>query len=220
MTEVAAAWALLDAPTKATWKTYAANISRNGWQLYMQEYCYRKKYDLSIPPTPNEYHQMNGLKLSNPSGSEIIQAQRYDITAQGEMTVRFNYTKVENSETEALPFRAHAIAYYFEAGENKSEEHTFEAPAGNVSWNQVEFTFGTTGRYYFELIITFELDHYDADVIIDNFVITDDIGILENEPWHVKAGKEWVYQVRTRKMGWEFVPAAGVPYIEIVYTGV
>lgn len=219
LTEIAAAWALLDAPTKAIWKTYAANIHRTNWSLYCQEYSYRKKYDLSYPPLPTELHQMMGLQLSNPDGTGTVTAKRYDIVVQGEMTVIFSYKKTENAPTGGLPFRVHAIAYYFEEGENKSEEHTFDAPAGNVDWTQISFNLGTAGRYYFEVIVTFELTDYDADVIIDNFKITDDLGDALDEPWHIKAGKEWIYQVKTRKEGWEFAPAIGAPYVQIVYTG-
>lgn len=219
MTEVAAAWALLDAPTQAIWKSYAANILRNGWQLFMQEYCYRKKYDLSIPPTPNEYHQMMGLKISNASGSGIVKAWRYDIAVTGPISITFSYYKMQHSATSGLPFQVKAEAFYFNQGENLSESYLFEAPAGDVDWNTINFSFGTAGRYYFELIVSFELNDYDADVILDNFLIEDNIGVVVTEPWHIKAGKEWVYQIRTRKMGWEFAPAIGAPNFEVVYTG-
>lgn len=219
LTEIAAAWKVLDAPTKATWKTYAANIHRTNWSLYCQEYAYRKKYDLSYPPDPTQHHQMMGLQISNPDGSGTVTAKRYDIAVQGEITVTFSYKKTENAPTGGLPFRVHAIAYYFEQGENKSEESTFDAPSGNVGWTQEDFTFGTADRYYFELIITFELTDYDADVILDNFTIEDELGNALEEPWHIKAGQAWIYQIKTRKEGWEFSPGIGAPYIQIVYTG-
>lgn len=219
MTEVAASWHTLDTTIQAVWKANAVNISRNGWQLYMQEYCYRKKYELSLPPTPNQYHQMMGLQISNPTGSGVVQAQRYDIVLTGPISLSFNFKKVENAPTGGLPFRVHAIAYYFEGGENKYEEYTYDFPSGNLDWQNKSFSFGTSGRYYFECIISLVLDNYNADVVIDNFVLSDMDGTVVNEPWHIKAGKVWIYQPRTRKMGWEFSPAIGVPYIQVVYTG-
>lgn len=219
LTEIAAAWKLLDAPTKAIWKSYAANISRSNWVLYVMEYAYRKKYELSIPPSPTELHQMMGLKITNPTGSGTVKAWRYDIVITGPIDVRFSYKKTESAATSGIPFRVYCEAWYMEAGENKSETHTFDAPSGNVDWTQVNFSFGTSGRYYFELIISFELTDYQASVILDNFVVEDNIGELVDEPWHVKSGKTWYYQVKTRKMGWEFSPAIGQPYIEVVYTG-
>jgi len=219
MTEISLVWKTYSPELKAIWKLYAQNIHRTGWSLYMQEYCYRKKYELAYPPDPPELHQMMGLKLSNPSGVGIVKAWRYDVVVTGQINVRFTYKKSEVAPTAGLPFRVKAEAFYFFEGQNLSEEYIFDAPAGNVDWAQVDFDFGTASRYYFELIITFELNDYQADVMIDNFVITDNIGILLDEPWHIKAGKYWIYQVKTRKMGWSFTPAIGAPYVEIVYTG-
>lgn len=219
LTEIAAAWKLLDVPTKAIWKLYAANIHRTGWSLYCQEYAYRKKYELSYPPLPTELHQMMGLKISNPTGTGTVKAERYDIAVQGVLNVKINYKKTELAPTGGIPFRVHAEAFYFYQGQNLSEEQTFDAPAGNADWTQINFTFGTASRYYFELIISFELTDYQAEVILDNFIVTDELGVAIEEPWHVKAGQSWLYQIRTRKEGWEFTPGIGAPNIEIVYTG-
>ena len=219
MKDVAAAWKLLDAATKLLWKTAGAYSTTRGYSLFMSEYSYRRKNLMSLPPTPNQLHQLYGLKIANAGGSAIIKAQRFDIVVTGPITVSFNYNKIQRAVTTGLPFRCHAIAYYMDNGENKYEEYTFDAPTGNVAWVNEEFTFGTSGRYYFELIITFELNNYDADVILDNFLVTDNIGVLVSEPWKLKAGKPWVYQPRTRKMGWEFTPDFDYPEFQIVFTG-
>jgi len=219
MKALAAMWKAFDAPTKLLWKTYGAYSSTTGYGLFMQEYCYRRKFGLSLPPETHQLYQMYGMLISNPDGSGLVQAQRYDIAVEGEITVSVNFKKIEREVTAGEPFTIHAIAYYFEQGENKSDETTIQIAAGNLDWQNEEFTFGTSGRYYFELIVSFILDHYNADVVLDNFVVSDDIGTVVSEPWKVKAGKTWQYQIRTRKQGWEFSPAVGYPYIEIAYTG-
>lgn len=219
LSEIAAAWKLLSSATKLLWKTYAANIHRTGWSLYCQEYAYRKKYGLSYPPSPTELHQMYGLEISNPDGLSLISAERFDISVTGQITISFDYKKIERAEFSGMPFHVFCEAVYFHEGENLSDTYDFQADEGTTDWQHVEFTFGVDNRYYFEHIVSFILDEYNADVVIDNFVISDKIGVVVDEPWHIKAGKSWIYQVRTRKQGWQFNPAPGYPNFLVVYTG-
>lgn len=217
--DVAAVWATFDAPTKLIWKNNASNIGKTGWILFMSEYSYRRKYALSLPPSANALFQMYGMQIADSAGDQIITAERYDISVTGPIEITFSYKKIETSATGGLPFQVKIYANYFEQGENKQETYTWQAPSGNQSWQQVNFSFGTSGRYYFELITEFMLDNYQASAVIDNLKIEDSIGVVEAEPWHVKAGKDWLFQVRTRKMGWEFNMPFGPPYYQIVYTG-
>lgn len=217
--DMAAIWASLDAPTKLLWKNYRASSMRSAWTYFVQEYSYRRKYGLSLPPDPNEFHQMHGLKLNNATGIGEIKAENFNIAITGGITVEFDYKKNEVAEASGPPFYVLAEAVYLLNGENISETYLFEADSGTTDWQNISFNFGTPGRYYFELVVSFVLDAYQASVIIDNFKITDSIGILVDEPFHVKAGKTWEYQIRTRKMGWQFTPAFTSPELEIIYTG-
>jgi len=219
LSEIAAAWKLLDTGIKFLWKTYAQNIHRTGWALYCQEYAYRKKYGLSYPPLPTELHQMYGLQISNPDGLALVSSERFDISLTGPITISFDFKKIERAETSGMPFHVFCEAVYFENGANLSDTYDFQADPGTLEWEHIEFTYGQNDKYYFEHIVSFIIDEYNADVVIDNFKITDSIGVVVDEPWHIKAGKTWYYQVRTRKQGWQFEPTAGYPNIAVVYTG-
>lgn len=219
MKHVAASWKLLDTATKNLWKSAGNYSMTRGYSLFMQDYCFRRKYGLSLPPVPNQLHQMYGLMMSNPEGIEELRAVRTDIAVTGPITVSFNYKKIEHTPTYGQPFKVTADAVYFHQGDNLHEIQTYEANSGNEDWQSVSFTFGQASRYFFELITSFEASYYDADIIIDNFLITDQTGIVVSEPWKVKANKPWLYQVRTRKQGWDFFPTFGYPFNQLVYTG-
>jgi len=210
-------WATLDKPTKALWKSAASFMAWTNYQYYTAKYSYHKKHNLTFPITVNQNCQMYGLKLCNPSGLETVQAIRDDIVLTGQVTASFKYKKTEIEPAISDPFGFHADLYYFEGGENKIETHDWTAPAGNVDWTAVSESFGTTGRYYFHCIITFNLDQYNADIFLDNFLITDFAGDIYREAWKVKDGKPWDYFPKVRKEGWTFLPEYREPYFQIVY---
>ncbi len=114
-------------------------------------------------------------------------------------------------------FSLHVDAYYFEGGENKIDTYDWEAPAGNVNWNEVSFSFGVTSRYYFHVVCTWSLPYYDADVFFDNFYLRDMYGDVNRETFKPNAKKEWIYQPKVRKQGWLFGPAYLEPWFKVVY---
>jgi hypothetical protein len=211
------AWALLSPATKALWKSCNAFAKQSGYLYFTTKYSYNKKNGLDLAITPTSLHQLYGLKMSDPAGDEIVQATRDDIVLLGAITIAFTYKKTEVSEAPIDPFYLYVEAWYFEAGENKKDEYLWEAPAGNVDWTAVQFSFGTTGRNYFHVVCSFVLFYYDADVFLDNFLITDQLGDVYREPWKKLSGKEWVYTKHYRKAGWEFYPEYWVPWFEVQY---
>lgn len=210
-------WATYDAVTKALWKTAGTFMKLNGWLYFTQKFSYHKKHGLTLTLTPNSTVQMFGLELFNPGGLEEVRATREDIVLLGQINAAFKYKKTENSPATTDPFRFHCDLYYFQDGENKVETHDWTAPSGNVDWTAVSESFGTTGRNYFHCVLTFYLDYYDADVFLDNFLISDGLGDVYREAWKVKDGKPWAYTPKVRKYGWIFSPNYAEPYFQIAY---
>jgi len=173
ITEIKTAWAALAAAVKANWKTAATFVKRNGYQLFVKDYAYRKRNHLSLPGIPNVLHQAEGLLMSNPGPVAQVRLQRDDVILTGQITLAFNYKKVENAPTGGDPFNFVATLYYFEDGLIKTEAHTWNAPAGNVAWAAVSETYGTADRVYFHHRVIFYLDDYDADVYFANFLLRD-----------------------------------------------
>lgn len=173
LTEVSAAWSALAPAERAEWNDAAIFVKRSGYQLFVKDYCYRKQEGLSLPGTPSLYHQVHGLQMSNPGGLANVRLQRDDIILTGEISLTFNYKKVENAPTGGDPFNFVVTLWYMEGGEIKTETHTWEAPAGNRPWDEVHESYGTAGRKYFHHRIIFYLDDYDADVYFANFLLKD-----------------------------------------------
>ena len=166
-------WAIQDDAEKAAWGVASDFIDRSGYQLFVKDLCLRIKSGYPGMRIPSAFFSMFGLKMANPGGSGNIRLKRGDIALVGQVTVAFNYKKVENAPTGDQPFKFEAILTYLEAGENKTETHTWEAPAGNVAWAAVSETFGTVGRNYISIEVTWHLDSYDAEVWFANFLIED-----------------------------------------------
>lgn len=219
LTSIATAWNALDAATKAQWATAAAFGTLNNYQLFTSDYSYRRKNNLSLPGTPSDFHQMMGLRWQNPDPLASCRLRRDCKDLEGQVSVSFNYKKTEIAPTGDKAFSFLATLYYFEAGEIKTETHTWSAPAGNVAWASVSETFGTAGRDYFHLTILWYLDGYDAKVDIDRLLVADANGDIYRECWQFKAGRVWEYDNLYRKEGWLFTPEYHVPYFEVVYLG-
>lgn len=173
LTTVQAEWALLNAGEKAAWSTASSFVKVNGYQFFVKDTCYRIKNNESYPVIPSALHQLEGLQMSNPTGSGNVRLQRDDVNLTGQVTLSFNYKKTEIAPTSSVPFKAEITLWYFKDGQNKTETHTWTAPAGNVAWASVSETYGTVGRKYFHQRIIFHLDDYHADVQFANFLIQD-----------------------------------------------
>jgi len=173
ITEIKDSWAGVAAGVKADWKMAAAFVKKTGYQLFVKDYAERKKNGLSLPGSPDVLHQVYGLWMSNWGGNYQVRAQRDDVELTGQVTLSFNYKKDEFTPTFGDPFNFAVTLWYFEAGEIKTETHTWSAPAGDVPWTVVSETYGTAGRKYFHHRVIFYLDVYDADVYFADFLISD-----------------------------------------------
>lgn len=210
-------WSVLTPAQKQLWKDAKAYTGYSGYQLYTADYSYRRKNNLITPGTPYTTHQMHGLKITNPGGTENIRIRLHFKDLVGPLTIAFNYRKQQYSAPSGQSFNFTATAYYFDAGLNISVTKDWESPTGDVAWATVSETFGTSQRKYFHLTLEFKLDDYDADVFLDNLSITDNGGLFYGDSFVKKSGKEWIYEAFYRKQGWAFDPSFIQPYFEVVY---
>ena len=216
---ISGAWGLLDQATKDLWHTASAFGTLNRYQLFTSDYSYRRKNGLSLPGTPNAFHQLMGLCWQNPDPLATCRLRRDCKDLNGQITLAFNYEKTEYALTTDKSFSFLATLYYFEDGLNKTETHSWSAGAGNKAWQSVSETFGTAGRKYFHLTILWYLDGYNAKVNLDRLLVSDVNGDVYRESWQFKAGKTWPYDGLYRKEGWLFTPQYHVPYFDVIYLG-
>jgi len=216
-----AAWKLLDEPTKALWRSAAKKATGyyRGYQLFVADFIYRRQNGLSLPGTPSDFHQLFGLELTNPSAALDVTVRRDDKDLVGPISYEFEYKKDENTPSGSFTFRVQVTAYYFTPGSYDTDVDTFDAPAGNVGWNKISRTFGTSLRKYFHVITTISIKFYDAVVQIDNYKMSDAANVIINENWNTKKYVLWEPTPLYRKQGWEFSPAYASPYIVHKYLG-
>ncbi len=169
---IADLWSALGESTQDDWNTAAEFVNLNGYQLFVKDTSYRIKNGLSFPASPNTKHQTHGLVMKNPGGSEDVYIQRDDKDLIGPVTLSFNYKKVENSLTGGDPFNITVQLWYFEDGENKTENYTYNIGSGNIDWTEFSEEYGTAGRKYFHHRVEIHLENYDAEVYLANFLIS------------------------------------------------
>jgi len=212
-------WKGLSAVEKAAWKSAAAFDYRSNYALFCGDYSYRKKNGLSLPGTPDNLHQIYGLEMCDPDGLNEVIVQREDIVLAGPVSLSFNFKKDEISEPLAQSWGFDWTLYYFEDGENKIEYLNWEAPAGNLAWQNQSFTLGHAGQLYFHSVLTFYLEFYQANVFLDNLLISDATGDIYREAWKLNAKKQWIYTPQYRKTGWLFSPDYDTDFIKVLYLG-
>lgn len=219
MPSIKDAWAALSPAEKTLWADAAVFGTLNRYQLFTSDYSYRFKNGLSVPGTPNNYHEMFGLQIDNPGGGEDVQLRRDEKDLIGPITIEFNYKKTQYSPTASVPFKMVATAYNFLDGENQQIVGEWSAPAGNVDWTHASLTLGVANWKYFHLTIIWYLTDYDASVSIDQLLIQGNSVDKYREDWQYKSGKTWAYTALYRKTGWLFTPQYFEPWFRVVYLG-
>lgn len=112
---IAALWAGFTTEQKNAWSAAAAEIGRNGWQLFVQDQCVRIKNEMAGTATPSLLHQswIGELKIASPA-TEIKLAQYHPnfywvkkkISGSKNM-----YEPVKITESFALPLKI-GLNYY------------------------------------------------------------------------------------------------------------
>ena len=155
--------------------------------------------------------------MFNPGGVNDCELRFDNKDITGPITFSFNYKKVENQPTGGAPFGVEIILFWFKRGANRFEIYNFEYPAGNVAWNTITEQIGVEGRSYYHMKVKWTIKDYDAYVLFDRIVITNQDGDILREGFKFPAGKSWTYDELYRKFGFQFSPTFYVPHFEIVY---
>ena len=72
--QVSALWAGLSGPEREAWITAGSQTNINGWNLFVQDTCYRLKYGHEGLATPSNYHQykVGRMQIEAPSDRLVI----------------------------------------------------------------------------------------------------------------------------------------------------
>jgi len=202
-------WKTLDDAIKYQWKlaAYRAYGYYRAYRLFTADWIWRDKVGLSNPGAPHLLHQLFGLEMLNPGGSENVQMRRDDKDLIGRLRIRFNFKKIENAASPPAAFKMLATAYYLTDGGIATETDSYTCPAGNIDWTEIDRRFGTTDRKYFHFKLIFVIDNYDAEVYFDNIRLADNGGEYYADRFNTKDYVPWVPILKWRKKDWVFSPS-------------
>jgi len=214
-------WKPLNDATKQLWRNAAKKATGyyRGYQLFVSDFIWRQKNGLSLPGTPSDFHQLFGLELTNPGGASDVEARRDDKDLVGYISYKLSFKKTEITPSATYKFSVNCTAYYFSDGGLGIETDTYEAVAGNIDWTTINRQFGLIGRKYFHFKIVISIANYDADVLLDNFELSDASGVIMRENWNVAKYAAWIPTALYRKKDWVFKPAYAEPYFKHLYLG-
>ena len=91
--EIAREWGLLDSATKILWDDASESNSgaRFGYQLFVQDYSFRKSVGMSLPGNPNLFHQLKILRVEKLSDDVCTSGYSPDVLLDDPVTLTFNY---------------------------------------------------------------------------------------------------------------------------------
>ncbi len=216
---IANAWNALS-PVRKIWWDITAHVMwgyARGYRFFTTDWIYREVVGLYVPQIPSFHHQLFGMKMANPGGTNNVYMRRDDKDLVGQLTVKFAYKKAESVSSVVNAFRVTTTGYYFTQGSYDTDVDEFEAPAGNVAWNTIERTFGVANRKYFHYKIVFSIENYNAEVSLDNIVLSDQNGEFYKENFYTKRYRPWVPVLLYRKRDWVFSPTYSPPNFTHLY---
>ena len=217
--QMGSAWRNLDAATQLAWRNaaYSCWDYNRGYRLFTADYIYRLIAGLPIPGSPNIYHQLFGLEMVNPGGTQNIFMRRDDKDIVGPLTVKIKFLKTENTPSAIYAFKIKCTAYRFIPGSYTTDIDEYVVPSGNIVWNEVSRVFGVADKKYFHFKIVLTIKNYDAIIKIDSIELIDKNGRFFKENWITKRNKAWVPKMLFRKTDWIFNPSYTDTYFKHVY---
>lgn len=213
------AWRELSSATQQLWRDAAKECwgYNRGYRLFTADYIYRLIAGLPVPGTPSNYHQLFGLEMLNPGGSENVYMRRDDKDIVGQLTEKIKFKKTEITPSGSYAFKVQCTAYYLTEGGYSTDTDEYVAAAGNIAWNEIERTFGQDARKYFHFKIILTIANYDAVVDIDSLELLDKNGRFFFENWITQRNKVWVPKMLFRKTDWRFGPSYIDTYFKHLY---
>ena len=155
---ISSIWKGLSPAERTAWGDASVFSTLNGYQLFTSDYSYRRKAGLSLPGTPNNYHDMFSLQIDNPGGLEEVRLRRDEKDLVGPVNVSFNYKKIER-QTITLEEWSDLVATWSDASAMWTGLETAVWSDENVDWADAlaRWAYSTTGMfhlvamlYYFE----------------------------------------------------------------------
>ena len=217
--KVSVDWKALDDETRQTWKNAAfkAYGYYRGFRLFTSDWIYRYEQKLSVPGSPNIYHQLFGLRAYCPGEYQLSYFNVHLKDLIGPLTVKFDYKKNILPGGGTPAFMLSPNAYYFAAGRSANDHEYWNSPAGSQPWSHVEHTWAISDRHYFHVVLNFNVGWGELEVFFDNLVVEDKNGEVSRENFNVKRYKPAALEPLYRKEGWEFNPAYAEPYFKHLY---
>lgn len=219
LVSVGQAWQSLSSAEQQAWRD-AANVAwgyNRGYRLFTADYVYRLFAGLPVPGTPSDYHQLFGLKMSNPGALADVAMSRDDKDIVGPIGIIFKFKKIEITPSALHSLKVVAKAWYLVQGGVETETHEWNIAAGDIPWTQFSGAFGTTDREYFHFRITISITNYDAEVYFNNLILTDKNGTFFSENWITPRYVPWVPTRLYRKKDWLFYPEWPNNYFQHIY---
>lgn len=216
---VADCWNALSVSERLAWDSAAFETFGfyRGYRLFTSDYFYRKKIKLTYPGSPSDLHQMEGIMMKNPGGTQNVYSRYDDKDLVGQFTIKFSYKKKEIAASGSFGFKVQTTAYYLIEGGIGTETDEFSGPSGNVDWTQITRTIGTAGRKYFHIKIVWTIENYNAEIWLDNFRLTDSVGLIYFENFDTIEYNPWEFEKLIRKKWWQFSPGFWAPYFYHTY---
>jgi hypothetical protein len=147
-------WKGLTPAERAAWSAASDFSTLNGYQLFTSDYSYRRKNGLSLPGTPNNYHDMFSLEIDNPGGVSEVRFRRDEKDLVGPVNISFNYKKVER-QTITLEEWSDLVATWADATAMWTGVEVAAWSDPNIDWADVlaRWAYSTKGMFHLVAIL-------------------------------------------------------------------
>ena len=167
------AWTVMDGAQKTAWNNamWARVGEARGYELFVEDFCYRQQVGKSPTDQIASFHQLSALRISAPVGEAGIKFFRRFWGGIGPFLLQFCYKQEKISGANPPNFQVYILELYWVGASLTSEVTTFTTTADDVAWNVKSIPFGQAGRntYYFQ--IQFQVINPVANVWLDNITL-------------------------------------------------
>lgn len=192
LTQCADVWNLFSQGEKDAWDAAGLICGLTGYNLFIQDETWRLINEIAGEATPNIYHQYLVGKLSIPLGAGHFFLKKVGnevLTFPAELNIdRRAVLTTDNGGGEYIKVR---FSYVYDDGggeETQNDELTLALSSswGNEVMNITQNT-NPTGVWALEI----EGDKVKGDFYFDNLYVSDDAGIITNDPYCEKVGSKY-----------------------------
>lgn len=199
------AWKAMSDVQRVLWNDAAENRvgERYGYNLFVEDFCYRQQVGKSPTDQINSFHQLCGFrqtKIDSPNSS-IMYRYFHDIIGEGQVKFSFKFTELET------PWTPRFTVQVYESWDGGHDYTTFTHEGSDIDWNEVTLDFGAVGRESWLNTLTIAIYGGYAESWIDNIIYSDSTGELFRESFELP------------RVGFGMSHFERKPYNEVVYSG-